>query len=133
MSDIFMQKALEEAKAAQATGGGQPYGAVLVRGHEIISTGRNRMIENNDPTSHAEIEALRAAGLRETFSGMVMYASAFPCLMCAGAMVMLGVPKVIVGAGWPGCEPSQAFLEANGVEVVILELEECRALLASNR
>ena len=132
MTDIFMQKAIEEAKAAQAVGG-YPYGAALVQNNEIVSTGRNRMIENNDPTSHAEIEVFRVAGLREDFAGMIMYASAFPCLMCAGAIVRLGVPKVIVGASWPGCESSQAFLQANGVEVVILELEECQALLASDK
>jgi cytosine/creatinine deaminase len=132
MTDIFMQKAIEEAKAAQASGG-YPYGAALVQNNELVSTGRNRMIENNDPTSHAEIEALRAAGLRETFTDTVMYASAFPCLMCAGAMVMLGVPKVVVGASWTGCGSSQAFLQANGVEIVVLELEECQALLASDK
>ena len=108
--DEFMWKAIEEAKAAQTSGVGHPYGAVLVQDDKLVSTGRNRMIEKNDPTSHAEIEAFRAAGLRDTFAGMVMYASAFPCLMCAGAIVALGGPKLIVGASWPGCESSLAFL-----------------------
>jgi cytosine/creatinine deaminase len=126
--DQFMQIAIEEARAAQAQGD-YPYGSVLVRGGEIIGIGRNHMNTHNDPTSHAEIEVLRAAGLQATYEDTVMYASAFPCLMCAGPIVMLGVPKVIVGASWEGYEASRAFLESHGVRLTILELEECRKLL----
>jgi cytosine/creatinine deaminase len=126
--DQFMQIAIEEARAAQAAGD-YPYGSVLVRGGEIIGIGRNHMNTHNDPTSHAEIEVLRAAGLQATYEDTVMYASAFPCLMCAGPIVMLGVPKVIVGASWEGYEASRAFLESHGVRLTLLELEECRKLL----
>jgi tRNA(Arg) A34 adenosine deaminase TadA len=124
----YMQIAVEEAKAAQADGD-YPYGSVLVRSSEIIGVARNHMNTHNDPTSHAEIEVLRAAGLQATYADTVMYASAFPCLMCAGPIVMLGVPEVIVGASWKGYESSLAFLQANGVKVKVLELEECKALL----
>lgn len=124
----YMQIAIEEARAAQAEGN-YPYGSVLVRGSEIIGRGRNQMNTHNDPTSHAEIEVLRAAGLQATYADTIMYASAFPCIMCAGPIVMLGIPEVIVGASWQGCESSQAFLESNGVKIKVLELEECKALL----
>jgi cytosine/creatinine deaminase len=123
-----MQLAIDEAKAAMAAGN-YPYGAVLVRGGEVIGKGRNHMNTHNDPTSHAEIEVLRAAGLQGTYADTVMYASAFPCLMCAGPIVMLGVPEVIVGASWEGYETSRAFLESHGVKIKILELEECKRLL----
>ena len=126
--DDFMQIAIEEAKAAQRAGD-YPYGSVLVRGGRVIGTGRNQMNTHNDPTSHAEIEVLRAAGLQATYGDTVMYASAFPCLMCAGPIVMLGVPEVIVGASWEGYETSRAFLESHGVNIRILELEECKQLL----
>lgn len=96
-----MQIAVEEARAAQADGD-YPYGSVLVRNGEIIGVARNHMNTHNDPTSHAEIEVLRAVGLQTTYADTVMYASAFPCLMCAGPIVMLGVPEVIVGASWKG-------------------------------
>ena len=129
--DKFMQVAIAEARATQAEGG-YPYGAVLVRGEKIIGAGRNRMIQHNDPTSHAEIEAIRAAGLQETYDDTVMYATAFPCLMCAGPIVALGIPKVVVGATWPDCETSRAFMQSHGVELVILELEACQDLLASD-
>ena len=126
--DTFMQIAIQEAKAARSAGD-YPYGAVLVRGGEVIGRGRNQENTNNDPTSHAEMEALRAAGLQATYADTVMYASAFPCIMCAGPIVMLGVPEVIIGASWEGYERSKAFLESHGVKIKILELEECKQLL----
>jgi len=126
--DSFMELAVQEAKSALADGD-YPYGSVLVRGEQILGVGRNHMNTHNDPTSHAEIEVLRAAGLQEHYLGTIMYASAFPCIMCAGPIVMLGIPKIIVGASWEGCEASRAFMEAHGVEIEVLELEECRKLL----
>jgi creatinine deaminase len=92
--DAFMQAALREALAARAQGG-HPFGAALVRGDRIIGTGHNRMVQSGDPTSHAEIEAIRNAGRQETYADTVMYATALPCLMCAGAIVKLQIPKVI--------------------------------------
>ena len=127
--DRYMQIAVEEARAALADGD-FPYGSVLVRNGEIIGTGRNHMNSHNDPTSHAEIEVLRAAGLQSNYADTIMYASAFPCLMCAGPIVMLGVPEVIAGASWPGHEVSRSFLESHGVKVTVLELEECKQLIA---
>ena len=126
--DKYMQLAVEEAKAAQAEGN-YPYGSVLVRGEKVIGIGRNHMNTHNDPTSHAEIEVIRAAGLQENYANTVMYASAFPCIMCAGPIVMLGIPEVIVGASWEGCDSSRVFMESNGVKIKVLELEECKELL----
>ena len=126
--DAFMKLAIQEAKDALAAGD-YPYGSVLVRGDTVIGVARNHMNTHNDPTSHAEIEVLRSAGLQETYADTVMYASAFPCIMCAGPIVMLGVPKIIAGASWEGCESSRAFMEAHGVKLEILELDECKQLL----
>ena len=126
--DGFMQIAINEARVAQAEGN-YPYGSVLARSGEIMSVGRNYMNTHNDPTSHAEIEAIRAAGLQENYQGVVMYASAFPCLMCAGPIVMLGIRELVVGASWEGCESSRLFMESNDVKINILELEECKELL----
>jgi cytosine/creatinine deaminase len=126
--DPYMQIAVDEARAALADGD-YPYGAVLVRGGEVIGRGRNHMNTHNDPTSHAEIEVLRAAGLLATYADTIMYASAFPCIMCAGPIIMLGVPELIVGATWQGHETSRTFLESHGVKIHLLELEECKQLL----
>ena len=125
--DKYMQIAIDEARSAQAEGN-YPYGSVLVRSGQMIGVGRNHMNTHNDPTSHAEIEVIRAAGLQETYADTVMYASAFPCIMCAGPIVMLGIPELVVGASWQGYESSRAFMESNGVKITILELEECKEL-----
>lgn len=123
-----MQLAIEEARTAQASGD-YPYGSVLIRGQEIISLGRNRVNTHNDPTSHAEMGAIRAGGLQITYADTVMYASAFPCIMCAGSIVFLGIPEVIAGASWEGYEVSRNFLESQGVKITVLELREAKALL----
>ena len=126
--DKYIQIAIDEARMAQAEGN-YPYGSVLVRGGEAIGIGRNHMNTHNDPTSHAEIEVIRVAGLQATYADTVMYASAFPCIMCAGPIVMLGIPEIVVGASWEGCESSRAFMELHGVKITVLELEECKELL----
>ena len=126
--DRYMQIAIDEAKAARETGD-FPYGAVLVRMGELIAVGRNRVNTQKDPTSHAEIDVLRVAGLQPNYADTVMYASAFPCLMCAGPIVFYGVPEIIAGASWDGYEVSRSFLESHGVKITVLELEECRKLL----
>ena len=126
--DQYMQIAVQQAQAAKEAGD-FPYGAVLVRRGEILATGRNHLNTQNDPTSHAEIDVLRAAGLQATYADTVMYASAFPCLMCAGPIVFYGVPEIIAGASWEGYEVSRSFLESHGVKITVLELEECKDLL----
>jgi len=126
--DPYMQLAIQEAKTSRDAGN-FPYGAVLVRGDRVIGTGRNQMNTHNDPTSHAEMEVLRSAGLQATYADTMMYASAFPCLMCAGPLVFYGIPELVVGASCPGHEVSRAFIESHGVKITVLELEECRELL----
>jgi cytosine/creatinine deaminase len=124
----YIQIAIEQAQASN-TAEDFPYGAVLVCRGEIIATGRNRMNTQNDPTSHTEIDVLRNAGLQSTYADTVMYASAFPCLMCAGPIIFYGVPEIIAGASWDGYEVSRSFLESHGVNITVLELEECRELI----
>jgi cytosine deaminase len=126
--DKYMQLAIEEARAARAAGD-EPYGSVLVRNGEIISTERNHINTHNDPTSHAEMEVIREAGLQPTYADTIMYASAFPCIMCAGPIVFLGIPEVVAGTSWDGYELSGNFLESHGVKITVLELEECKALI----
>jgi creatinine deaminase len=127
--DHFMFAAVEEARATLAEGG-RPYGALLVRQGQVIGAGRNRTVQNGDPTSHAEIEAIRAGGIQVSYEDTVMYATAPPCLMCAGAIASFEIPKVVVGASWPGTEDALDFMRSRGIEVNVLESEECRQLLA---
>jgi tRNA(adenine34) deaminase len=103
-SDVdFMQRALELAGAAE-TNGEVPVGAVLVRGDEIIAEGANRPIASNDPTAHAEIEALRAGGQvigSYRLTDTTLYVTLEPCAMCASAIVHARVRRLVFGAWDP--------------------------------
>src|SRR5215467_9967355 len=103
-SDVyFMQRALELADAAEAKGE-VPVGAVLVRGDEIIAEGANRPIASNDPTAHAEIEALRAGGQvigSYRLTDTTLYVTLEPCTMCAAAIVHARVRRLVFGAWDP--------------------------------
>jgi tRNA(adenine34) deaminase len=96
----FMRRAL--ALAAQAEAEGEvPIGAVVVIGGEVICEGRNRPIAACDPTSHAEIEALRQASARVgnyRLAGSTLYVTLEPCVMCAGAMVLARVERLVFAA-----------------------------------
>jgi guanine deaminase len=77
--------------------GGRPFGAVLVRGDQVLATGVNEMLATNDPSTHAEMQAIRvaAAALKTTrLDGCVMYASSHPCPMCLSAIHMTGIQEV---------------------------------------
>lgn len=95
-----MRHALLLAKRA-AEEGEVPVGAVLVKGDRIIGEGRNRPIGTCDPTAHAEIQALRAAAASLSNYRMpatTLYVTLEPCAMCAGAIVLARVPRVVYGA-----------------------------------
>ena len=99
----FMERALELARTAQAAGE-VPVGAVLVQNDTIIAEGWNRPIGAQDPTAHAEIIALRAAGAAlQTYrlTDTTLYVTLEPCPMCAGAMVHARVRRLVFGATDP--------------------------------
>jgi tRNA(adenine34) deaminase len=96
----FMQVALEQAAEAAAAGE-IPVGAVVVIGGELIATGQNRSIRDADPSAHAEIVALRAAGSavsNHRLSDATLYVTLEPCAMCIGAIVQARVSRVVFGA-----------------------------------
>lgn len=113
-----MGHALAEARAARVAGE-VPVGAVLVRGAEIIAAGRNSAIARHDPTAHAEIETMRAAGrslANYRLPGTVLYVTLEPCPMCAAALVFARVRRVVFGASDPriGAAGTVFQLLANG-------------------
>lgn len=92
----FLQQAIELARANIARGG-RPFGAVVVRGGEVLATGVNEILATHDPTAHAEMSALRAASRQlgsPDLSGCAVYASGHPCPMCMAAMRLAGVGRV---------------------------------------
>ena len=95
----FMQQAIELSKENVLNGGG-PFGAVIVRNGEVIATGTNRVTANNDPTAHAEVNAIRSACAKEgTFKleGCTCYTSCEPCPMCLAALYWAGVERIFYG------------------------------------
>jgi tRNA(adenine34) deaminase len=100
---VFMQRALELARYAEQDGE-VPVGALVVLGNEIIGEGWNHPIGAADPTAHAEIVALRAAATRlgnYRLTGATLYVTLEPCPMCAGAIVLARVARVVFGASDP--------------------------------
>jgi cytosine deaminase len=125
--DEFMQAAIDEAKQGLAEGG-IPIGAVLVRDGKIVSRGRNRRVQQDDPILHAEIDCLRNAGRIGSYAGMTLYSTLMPCYLCAGAIVQFGINRVVVGESrtFRGAE---AFLRDHWVSVDDRDLDECAAMM----
>ena len=98
--EIWMQHALREAKSAQDSGE-VPVGAVIVKDSEVIATGQNRNLRDHDPSAHAEIVTLRAAGARlgnHRLEQCEIYVVIEPCAMCAGALVHARLKRLVYGA-----------------------------------
>ena len=96
----FMQLALEEARAAGGAGD-VPVGAIVVRGADVLVKTANRTVRDQDPTAHAEVLALRAASQALAswrLEGCTLYVTLEPCAMCAGALVLARVDRVVFGA-----------------------------------
>jgi tRNA(adenine34) deaminase len=98
-----MRKALDEARRGLADGE-VPVGAVVVVGGEIVGRAHNRPVALADPTAHAEVLALRAAGIKTgnyRLTGATLYATVEPCMMCCGAALHARVERVVYGAADP--------------------------------
>ena len=96
----WMTAALTEARTA-ATFGDVPVGAVIVRDGEVIARAANRTVRDQDPTAHAELLAIRAASValgRWRLDDCTLYVTLEPCAMCAGAIVLARVARVVLGA-----------------------------------
>lgn len=123
-----MRRALELARRAEEEGE-VPVGALVVLGSEIVGEGWNRPIAANDPTAHAEIQALRAASLRlENYrlTGATLYVTLEPCDMCVGAMFHARIGRAVYGA----TDPKKAILKnQTRLEGGVLAAE-CGALLS---
>ncbi|MDR1888569.1 MAG: nucleoside deaminase [Zoogloeaceae bacterium] len=119
----FLRRALELAAENADCGDGGPFGAVIVHNDQIIAEARNRVVVDNDPTAHAEVEALRAACKKLGqfhLEGCVLYASSEPCPMCLAAAYWARVARIVyansrseaAAAGFCDAELYQEFLLA---------------------
>ncbi len=122
-----MELAIEEARQGRKEGG-IPIGSVLVKEGIVLGKGHNRRVQEQDPVAHAEIDCLRRAGRIGNYSNTTLYSTLMPCYLCAGAVVQFEIKRVVVGESktFPG---ARVFMEAHGVEVVDLDLTECKELM----
>jgi cytosine deaminase len=123
--DPFLQAALEEARQGLAEGG-IPIGSVIVHGDKIIGRGHNRRVQKGSSILHGEMDALENAGRQSAaiYRESVLYTTLSPCSMCSGAILLYGIPRVIIGENntFMGEED---LLRSRGVEVEVVQSKEC--------
>jgi cytosine deaminase len=108
--------------------GGLPIGAVMVEGGAVLAAGHNRRVQDGDPTAHGEMDCFRRAGRRPRYLEVTLYTTLSPCMMCAGAIVQFGVPRVVVGENRT-FRGNIEFLRSRGVEVRLLDDPDCEGLM----
>lgn len=127
--DFYMQQALEQAKKSLDEGG-IPTGAVLVKNDAIIGLGHNIRLQKHNPLGHAIIDCIINAGRIGSFRDTILYTTTMPCFMCAGVIVQFGISRLIVGENI-NFNTTESFLTSHGIEVVNLNLEECKWILVT--
>jgi cytosine deaminase len=121
----FMQAAIEEAEKGVKEGG-IPIGSVLVHRGTVIGRGHNRRIQQNSTVLHGEMDALENAGRQpaSVYKECVIYTTLSPCSMCSGAILLYGIPKVIVGENRTFMGEEE-LLRSRGVSVEVLQDPKC--------
>jgi len=123
--DIYMQAAIEEAQIGQ-TEGGIPIGSVLVHNNMIIGRGHNRRVQKGSAILHGEMDALENAGRQpaQVYRESVLYTTLSPCPMCSGAVLLYGIPRVVIGENRTFMGEEE-WLASRGVAVEVLQDESC--------
>jgi len=129
MSDPFMQAAIEEAKKGLATGG-IPIGSVLVHDGKIIGRGHNQRVQHGSVIHHAEMNCLENAGRLpgRVYRECMLYSTLSPCPMCSGAVLLYGIPRIVVGENKTFQGPEE-YVRSQGVNVEIVNDAECISLM----
>ena len=123
--DEFLEAAIDEAQAGLREGG-IPIGSVLVHAGKIIGRGHNRRVQRGSAILHGEMDALENAGREPAavYREAVLYTTLSPCSMCSGAILLYGIPRVIVGENRT-FQGEEDLLRSRGVAVEILQEERC--------
>ena len=127
--DRFMQAALQEAREGFSEGG-IPIGSVLVHRGEIVGRGRNRRVQKGSTTLHGEMDALENAGRRSAsfYRDCVIYTTLSPCPMCSGAILLYGIPTVVIGENRTFLGDEE-HLRSRGVVLEVVDDPECIELM----
>ncbi|MFN2377869.1 MAG: nucleoside deaminase [Candidatus Binatia bacterium] len=128
--DAYMQAAIEEAELGVAEGG-IPIGSVLVYQGRIIGRGHNRRVQRDSVVLHGEMDALENAGRQPAriYRECTLYTTLSPCPMCSGAILLYGIPRVVVGEN-RSFLGEEAHLRSRGVDVQVIDDPRCIALMA---
>ena len=133
---MFLEAAIEEAAAGLAEGG-IPIGAVLICKGQILGRGHNRRVQRGSAVLHGEMDALERAGRQpaSVYRESIMYTTLSPCTMCSGAILLYGIPHVIVGENQTFIG-EEALLRSRGVRVDVVQDDRCigmmRAFIAAH-
>lgn len=129
MSDRFLETAIDEAERGLAEGG-IPIGSVLVVDGEIVGRGHNQRMQKGSPTLHGEMDALENAGRlpAAVYRKAIIYTTLSPCDMCTGAILLYGIPKVVIGENRTFMG-SEDLLRSCGVEVVVADDQRCVTMM----
>lgn len=127
--DEFLKAAIVEAKQGFAEGG-IPIGSVLVLDGKIIGRGRNQRVQKGSAVLHAEMDCIENAGRLKAsdYRRATLYSTLSPCDMCSGAVLLYGIPKVVVGENRTFRGPEE-YLRSRGVEIAVVDDHECRRLM----
>jgi len=127
--DPFLQAAIDEAKKGLATGG-IPIGSVLVCDGKIIGRGHNQRVQHGSVIHHGEMNCLENAGRQKAsvYQRCTIYSTLSPCPMCSGAILLYGIPRVIVGENKTFQGPEE-YVRSQGVQVEVLQNAECIQLM----
>ncbi|GCD44818.1 tRNA-specific adenosine deaminase [Streptomyces paromomycinus] len=124
----MLATAVAEARAGLAEGG-IPIGAALYDlDGTVLGRGRNRRVQDGDPSAHAETTAFRAAGRRRGYRGTTMVTTLAPCWFCCGLIRQFGISHVLIGEART-FHGGHAWLAQSGIRIVLLDDAECRTLL----
>jgi len=125
----FMAEAVAQARKGRDEGG-VPIGCVLVKDGAIVGAGHNRRVQNDSAILHAEMDALETTGRQPGafYKDVTLYTTLSPCAMCSGAILLYGIPHVVIGenASFMG---EEALLAERGVSVRVLDDPACRTLM----
>src|SRR5438309_3958426 len=125
MTDTYMLAAIAEAEQGRAEGG-IPIGSVIVHRGRIIGRGHNRRVQKGSAILHGEMDALENAGrqLASVYRESVLYTTLSPCAMCSGAILLYGIPRIIIGENRTFMGEEE-LLRQRGVIVEVVQEEEC--------
>lgn len=127
--DKYLHEAIKEARQGLSEGG-IPIGSVLVHKGEIIGRGHNRRVQQGSAVLHGEIDALENCGRQpaSVYRESVIYTTLSPCSMCSGAILLYGIPKVIVGENQTFMGEEE-WLRSRGVQIEVVQDEQCIDLM----